>query len=757
VVLRGRVSTSTPASSHSRWIRLRGDVLGGMTAAIVMLAIEGSYGLIAFGWLGPDYVRFAFLSAIWATALSNLLAALFGARGPLLGGPSAALVLLMPPLAAGLLADPRLRLADGQPDLALLLALLWLGVALSGVLQVAMGALRLGGIVRYVPYTVQAGFMNAVAVLMVVAIGPHLLGLDAAAARWQDARPLAVLVAAATAWIALRPPAWTRAVPSHLTALLAGTALHHGLRWAFGDAALGPALGMLSIDWPAADTLAPLVRRADAALLREHAAPLLEFALAVALMSGLQTLLAGSVIDGLTRVRRDAERELLLQGVANIGCGLLGALPTAGAVSRSKLNLDAGGSTAASRIAFAVCLVGALALAAGVLQHLPMAAIAGVFLMVAYSLIDPWSRRATALIAARLRRGAPAPRSLLQSYAVMLLVAGTSVLTSLAHGVALGVLMALLMFVRSHSLRPVRSVIHADHRSSLKVRTARAAELLRAHGRRIALLELDGALFFGTADAVAHRLDELGAGCEQIVVDFRRVREVDASGARVLVQAAAALRVGGRRLLLASLEAGDARRQMIEEMDLHGTFDAGDFFPDADRALESAEDQLLDTLEPDRDRAERARLPLADTMLAAGMDAEQVDALASLLVERRFAAGEAVFRRGDASDALFVAVLGAIGIWLPADTQPGAAGRRIVSYAPGVVFGEMGLLQDQPRSADAIAEDDAVVLVLTRAQWQRLAAARPELLLRLMTNLTAQLSTRIRRLTDELQAALDLH
>ena len=94
------------------------------------------------------------------------------------------------------------------------------------------------------------------------------------------------------------------------------------------------------------------------------------------MMSSLQTALAGSTIDELTRTRRDSDRELLAQGVANIAVGVVGALPSAGSTTRSKLNLDAGGKTGMSRLVFGVSMLLALAFGLRFMNLVPMAAIA---------------------------------------------------------------------------------------------------------------------------------------------------------------------------------------------------------------------------------------------------------------------------------------------------------------------------------------------------------------------------------------------
>lgn len=730
----------------------RHDLAGGAIAAIVMLAIEGSYGLIALAPLGAAFTPVAFVCGVLTAVLANASMAIAGARGPLLSGSSAPLALLLPPLLVALLARPELHGPDGRPDTALLFALIALGVLMAGALQLLSWLARVGRVVRYVPYPVTAGFTCGVALLMTLAIAPVALGLAPGQAKPLQAiamaKPLAVLVALATLAIALRPPAWTRPVPRYLSALIAGTAVHYALLAAAGADALGPLLGSVPSDaWPTTPLASMKQWLAHGELIVSLLPLLLQFAIATALVSSLQSLMASSVVDGLLRQRGEGERGLAVQGLSNLVAGIGGGLPVGAALSRTKLGMDAGARGPLARIAFAVTLGLAVTIGAQALQHLPLAVIAGLFLASAWGLVDAWARHACAqLLRALLERQRPPP-GLATDFAVMAAVALTSALATLAHGIALGVLLAMVAFVRKQSRAPVRAVGFGDRRRSLKVRGAAASHLLAAHGRRIALVELDGALFFGTADVVADALERISREADQVVVDFRHVSDLDVSGARGLVHAADALQQRGGHLSFAAIDAERSWARLLRDQDRHGLWSAADFQPDADLALERAEDRLLARLAPAPDAA--LDLTLSQTQLASGLDAAETALLASLLVERRVVAGEAIFRRGDAGDALYVAVRGDVEIWLPA--AHGHRARRMVAFAPGVVFGEMAVLQRQPRSADAIAGHDAVLLALSRAALDRLESEHPALLARLLLNLNLQLAQRVRALSDELQ------
>jgi SulP family sulfate permease len=516
--------------------------------------------------------------------------------------------------------------------------------------------------------------------------------------------------------------------------------------------ALGPLFNAPRFEWPGVDAMAPLFEGLGDGLLRDKLWLLIQFAAAAAFVSSLQTALAGSTIDELTHQREDRGRAMLQQGVANVAIGFIGGLPSAGAVGRSKVNVDAGGTTGMSRVFFAAGLVLALVFGLRFMSFVPMAAIAGVFAAVAYSLVDAWTRQATGVLWRQSLKWRM-PRALAQSYGVMLLVAGIAIFVSLPLAIGSGVLVAILMFIRSNIKQPIRQIVHADRRTSRKVRPAAEAESLRTHGVRIALLELDGALFFGTAEAADQEIERLVHISDQIVIDFERVSEVDASGARVLLQAADAVRRAGKHLLFAGLSPRNARMRMIRDMDVHGRLDDAHFFLDADRALEHAEDRLLATLA--RAPVDDASLTLAEALAGSGLESDELDLLQSMMVERRVAKGEAVFRYGDPGDSMFVLLRGQVGIFLPAAHTEGDAplGRRLISFAPGVVFGDMGLLAGAARSADAIAESDALMLELQREPYERLVAEYPAVFGKLLLNINLLLASRVRSLSDELQAA----
>ena len=736
----------------------RGDIAGGITAAVVLLAVEGAYGLVAFSKLGPEQAQIGFMLGVFAAAVSSIVTVLFGARGPMLSGSSSALSLLFATLIGALALDPRSLGPNGFPFAPLVLAFAALTVVLAGLLQLVLGVTRMAGLIRYVPYPVHAGYMNGTAILMIGAMLPNILGLQAGAslAAWHEMKPLAPIVALVAFLFAIKPPAWTRRVPAYMTAIAAATLLHHVLSLTPAEHWLGPLFAPPEFHWPSLDVLQPTSKYLPEGYFTDNLWTVLQFAVVMAFIAGLQTALGASHVDEMTHRRRSLSREMVAQGAANMAVGVIGGIPSAGAIMRSKVNIDAGGKTEISRLFFGIGLALAMLIGLAWMRIVPMAAIAGVFSAVAYSLVDKWTRRATGVLWRQTLKWR-VPRAMAQSYAIMTLVAAIAIFISLPAAIGTGMLVAILMFIRSNSKEPVRQVVHADVRRSRKVRPAVETDLLNKHGKRIVVVELDGALFFGTAEEADEAIEKLIHDADHIIIDFERVSEVDASGARVMLVAADHVRRAGKGLLLAGLSLKDGRTRTIRDMDVHGLLDDGAFFQDTDLALECAEDRLLKSLLPAGSAT--AALSLEETLMGSGLTPEERAILAAMLIERRVARGDYVFRSGDAGDSMYVLMHGQIGIWLPprdgGDTL--TEGRRLVSYAPGVVFGEMALLAGMARSADAIAEADALVLELQREQYNRLMTDHPTLLGKLLLNISLLLASRVRALSAELQAAKAAH
>lgn len=336
-------------------------------------------------------------------------------------------------------------------------------VALAGVMQMGLGALRAGRLSAYVPSSVVQGMLSAIGILIILKQLPHAVGFDKEAfgaeafvsggvttfERLQQAvtaiEPAAVLVSVVglvllVLWekTRLRKLNW---MPGPLAAVIAGTVLHEVI------GRFSPSLTLSQqhlVDLPP-DGLGSALRMPELTALAR--ADVWMVAVTIAVIASLETLLCIEAVDKLDPMARRSptNRELVAQGLGNTVCGLLGGLPITSVIVRSSANVNAGARTKLSAMVHGLLLVLAVSLAAGLLEKIPLAALAAVLIATGCKLAKP-------SIFQRLWRLGPA-----QFVPAAATVAGV-VLTDLLRGVAIGLVVSLVFAIRLTSERVVQTV-----------------------------------------------------------------------------------------------------------------------------------------------------------------------------------------------------------------------------------------------------------------------------------------------------------
>lgn len=727
------------------------DVRAAINTAVVAVPQEINYGLLALapliGVLSQDAGERGIQAALAGGVVAMLVALAAGCRFGQIFGSRPTLSLLLAALAAAMLSgDGIWALLVGESSA--LLPLLAATVVLTGGLQLLFARIGVARLIKYLPYPVLAGFMNGVALLLLWAALRIL---------WADHALWSLLVCAVALAVGFRPlrRGWGRLLPGALQAVLAGALVHALGWWLLGGEYVGYTLPPLHVGWPlvAWGEAWPALRLLPLLALVQAIFP---YALAMAVIGSLESLLAAATLDGMTGERSDSQRELFAAGLANVAAGLCGGLPVAGSLSRSGMLLNGGARSRGAMLLYAGTLLLVLLLCLPVLAWLPRAAIAAILLLVGWQMVNDWTRKLLRQVF--WRRGEvvrAAQRDLDRQALVMLVVTVTAVASDLKNAVLLGVLLAMVLFIQANTRQPFRRIVDGSQRHSLRWRHARERAWLQQQGRRIVLIEVEGILFFGTGDRLAQEIDRLLADTDRLdclILDLHRVVDIDATGARILQQVVQRLRRQGTVLLLAHLTAADARQgkgRFLRTLGLEQDFPLTNWYADDDAALEAAEDLLLQQAQDLREREET--LTLAHSDLGAGLAPAEVARLAALMPLRTLAAGEALFRQGEAGDSLYVMCRGTVSIRLPdAADQPG---KRVAAFGPGVVLGEMALLEGKPRSADAVADSASELLELRRLDFDRLAEEAPALAQHLLRNLACLLAERLRQTTQDLQQA----
>ncbi len=712
------------------------EALSGLATAAALLPLMLTLGLIVFSATGARATQLGLTAAMTAFVIGGLVMIAAGRAQIPAAAPSAPTSLILGALVARLVQDPAID-PSRSGSAATLLALTGATVICTGLLFGLLGLLRLGSLVRFVPQPVLAGFMNGVAVLIILSQLPPLLGIAPGAWAHEGWRVLGnahvgtlvvgLCTAAAVLAIQRRTPRAPAALLAMLGGLLAGEAVR---RW--WPAVHLPSLGTLLPILPTPDALVPLWADA-AALLSRHGRDLAVTALLLALIGGLESVLSMAAIDQLTNGRTNPDRELLALAAANLTSGALGGMPLVYLRLRAITTLNSGGRSLRAVGVASVAMALAAVFALPVIERVPAAVLAGIVLTLGLALVDRWTRQ----LVDQWRAG-EATADLRFSLLIVAVVCGVTLVWGFVAGVGAGTLLAMVVFIRTLNHSLLRNRFTAAEIPSRRVYPGSLETLLKPLRSQAEVIELEGALFFGNADRLATEADRVRPDLAFLIVDFRRVSTIDASGAVGLAQLKERLGRRGVALLLAGVTRDNRHGLALQA---HGVFRsdaAWGGFADADHAIEAAEMRLLQ-------RAGHALEGLAvDLTQCALFDAllpSQRDRLQALMLERRLAAGERLFAQGDAGTGLFVVTRGSISVV----GHDGGHRQRFISFSPGMTFGETAVLDGGGRTADAVADvDGTVVFELPAAQLRILRFGDPDLAAQLYRNLALHLSERLR-------------
>ncbi len=522
------------------WVRLvspatlRADALAGLLGAVLVLPQGIAFATLA--GLPPEY-------GLYTAIIPCIVAALFGSSWHVMSGPtnanSLALFAMLSPLA----------LAFSPAYIQLALAV----TVMVGALQWLIGALRLGMLANFIAPAVLFGFTSGAALLIAVHALPDLLGLGAApehgagavlrhvVTQLGNAKPAAISVAGVTLALALGLRRWRRNWPYMLIGLAAATALSWG--WSqFTAASAMPAaalrtVGLMATPWPRFEL--PRIGWAQAS-------ELIGLAFALTIVALGQAISIAKAVALRSGQRIDVNREFRGQGLSNLVGGFFSSYVSCGSLNRSMPNLDAGARTPLSSVFSALLLLALVAVSAPVLAQIPMAALAGLLVLVALSLVD----------LARWRQLFSLSRS---DFSVALATLLATVTIRMEMAILLGVLLSLMLFLYRTS-RPAMRTMGFDSRGLARqfVVIDDAPDAAPEDARpplpecpQLKLLRMEGEVYFGATQHVAdilYALRHQPSPQKHLLVMAKSMNFIDLAGAELWATELAARRAMGGNL-----------------------------------------------------------------------------------------------------------------------------------------------------------------------------------------------------------------
>jgi SulP family sulfate permease len=479
--------------------RLRSDVLAGFTVGVLALPLAIAFA-IASG-MTPE-------SGLYTAIVAGFIISALGGSRVQIGGPTGAFIVIV----YGIVVQ------HGVANLLIC-------TLMAGVMLLAMGLLRMGSWIRFIPVSVISGFTKGIAVLILLSQVKDFLGLQTGQLPAEFFAQIAVLWQAigSVNWAAVGlglsclllivfwPARWSL-VPSPIVALVFGTLAAALL--ALPVETIGSKFGGIPQTLPAF-----ALPELSLEKLRHLIAP----AIAIALLGAIESLLSATVADNMIDDRHDPNQELVAQGLANIAAPLFGGFCATGAIARTSTNVRMGAFGPVSGIVHALTLLGVILVAAPLAKHVPLAALSAILLVVAWKMGEWGDFR-------EMRRYTMNYR------AILLATFALTVVFDLVVAVEAGMVMAALLFItRISSLTGVVD----DGPDTIA-------------GDRVRCYELFGSLFFGSANKLEPLLVRADPGdpCRALVLDIQRTINIDTTGLDILDTLRRKLAKNGKALLI---------------------------------------------------------------------------------------------------------------------------------------------------------------------------------------------------------------
>jgi SulP family sulfate permease len=707
--LGGRAGLKTSQENVAAW---SGDVWGGLAAMLVALPASIAFGVSVYAAAGPESAGAGALVGVIGAAVLGITAPLIARSRGLISAPCAPAAAVLAALAAQLsLAAPSLGMHPAQVPLLL---------AITGVfaacLQAVYGIVGGGRLIKFIPYQVVSGYMTGVAIIIMLGQLPKLLGLSTGVplftglAMPQAWNPESLAIGGITILSMLAAPRITQRIPATIAGLAAGVAGYFAL------ACLNPALLTLEgnplligpLQLPA-DFVGGLGLRLESlvSLSGDAIAHLLVPAVTLSLLLSVDTLKTCVVLDAITLNRHNANRELIGQGIGNALASLAGGMPGAGTMGATLVNVSSGGSGPRSAVIAGGLSLVALLLLRDLIAWLPLPVLAGILMVVAWRMVDKSMLRLLRHPSGRI------------DFLVITGVIVVAVTVNLVAASAVGVLFAILLFIRARmNEQVIRRKRYIHEAPSNTQRSPAEREVLARLGHEAVVCELQGDLFFGTADKLFTLIEADIKAARFILFDMRRVHSMDFTAAHQISQIQSMLERRGGRLLFSGMptttsdgghfEADLAKLDVIRDR-------GGALVSDTmDGAQEWMEERLLESEAIDGPVEEVLLLDVKEFPLFAGLGYAAHEALRACMQEVSFSAGQRIVSAGESGDAMYFLRRGRAIALLP---LAGDKRHHLATFGPGDFFGELSFMDGSTRTSDVEARLHTDLYALRRADF----------------------------------------
>lgn len=472
------------------------DLMSGIIVGIVALPLAIAFG-IASG-VSPE-------KGIITAIIGGFVVSFLGGSSVQIGGPTGAFIVIV----YGIIQNFGI---EG----------LTVATLLAGIFLVLMGVLRLGTVIKFIPYPIIVGFTSGIALTIFTTQVKDLFGMTIDKmpgdflSKWVvyaqhigSVSWISLLVGLLSIAMIVLTPRFSKKIPGSLVAILVMTVAAYLLREYCGITGLETIGDRFEIN-------AALPAPARISLNLETVHLLLPSAFTIAMLGAIESLLSATVADGVTGDKHNSNTELIAQGAANIVVPIFGGIPVTGAIARTMTNINNGGSTPVAGLIHAAVLLLILLFLGPLTKHIPMACLAGVLVVVAYNMSE-WRT---------FRSLMKNPRS---DVAVLLVTFFLTVIFDLTIAIEVGLLLAMVLFMRRAA--EVTQISVATDRIDLSADSEiRHDDEILEIPAGVEVYEIDGPFFFGVANKFDECMKQLAAKPRVRIIRMRKVPFIDSTG-----------------------------------------------------------------------------------------------------------------------------------------------------------------------------------------------------------------------------------
>lgn len=736
---------------HSK--NYKGDIVGGIVSALVSLPLALASGLLLFkGFNGLE--QFGINAAFYTAILASIISLFIGSHSLQIGGPLVVTALILSDFLQSI--SSKIEAISSNLNITIF-TIMFTCVIITGVIQLIFAYLKLGKLIKFLPLSVTMGISTTIGIIIIVKQLPIVFNTQS------DNLSETFLLVFITIFILIllflkdfvknkeKIKSVLRFDPFIFLPII--VPIIAGLIFFTFNENSNLLLNNVKVELP------NIVKNYDSFIdtihiIKDLLPQIILTSFAIALMSSLSSLLSVSLLEKhIQSNSSNTSLELSGQGIGNILSGLFGGMPSAGTEARSLVNYHAGGRTKLSVIVNILTIFAIIFLFNDYISYIPIIILSAMLVYTGIVMSLPTIRMIKKLfcICKNENMRSSCIKDIIYSFAIIAVMLTTAFLTDITIAIVFGFAVASLFFIYEMMINSNFTILNGNSIRSKRERAVKAREYLQKNGDLISIIELDGSIFFGTADALRKAISSINSNSKWIILDFKKVTEVDITGAEIIK-----LSVNENKdiqFILSHIRQGDDTFQALCSVDLIGE-NGLKWFEYTDFALEYAENLLLKKFDIPSYLNSKT-FELDEISVTRNLDKNEIDILSNYLVLKDFKKGEYLYKEDEIANEIYFLRSGSVTVWDEHEKEfyvnkPISRTRR-VTFSAGIVVGQMAFFENTKHSVEAIADVDISTYLLTREKFNELLKKHPLVAQDLLLKFCEHLSKRLKEVTYEVQ------